>query len=195
MDDATLKRLRPENNSLGAISAAQSVLVEEEAKARERLLDLQNSRISLLLNGTTAQIREAEDQIRNAEILLMQFSALENLLKKQRADAERAAIAEEHERLVFEADAAAEKFNVFLQTKYPKAAAIIAEGCDLERRAWALRERLRGTDGVIRGQASMPEFAHVGLTAKSLGLLVRLPAHASGLPPAWWLDMASSHAR
>jgi hypothetical protein len=195
MDDATLKRLRPADTSLSAISAAQSALAGEEEKARERLLELQNSRISLLLNGTTAEIRAAEDETRNAEIELLQLGALADVLKDQRAEAERAAMAEQHERLAAEADAAAEKFNAFLQTRYPKAAGVIAEGCELERRAWTLRERLRGNGGVIRGSARAIDAAHVGGTAKSLGSLVRLPAHSAGLPPPWWPDMASPHAQ
>ena len=92
-----------------------------------------------------------------------------------------------HAQEIDQAREAITRFNHWLATEYAPHAAAIAAGIALERRAIALRERLRGVRTGTMPEGLLPlALAHVGADCRGLGFLVRLPSTEPGtVPPAW----------
>lgn len=187
MDAETLSRLRPSDDTSGAIEAALGAAQEERTTATHRTAELTIERAKLLLVGTTAAITKVETSLRDAATDLERITAIEGALAPLLEAAEEREADDARVQQVREAAAAIEKFNEWLRTEYAPLAAAIAGGIGLEKRAIALRERLRDrhTGAVPEGLPPLA-IAHVGSDGRSLSFLVRLPSAAPGIePPAW----------
>jgi hypothetical protein len=187
MDAATLKRVRPAADTAAAIRASLNLVAEERRSAEQRLAECSAARSTLLLDGTAAQIRDADTAIRDAQTDLQQFDAMLPELRRRLADAVAREAGDARAEQVRDAATKIEAFNAWFAENYAKHAAALAEGLELERLAWRAVDILRHP--LTRAPvATLPPItlAHVGCDARSLGFLARLPAAVPGQEPFWW---------
>jgi hypothetical protein len=161
-------------------------LRNEHAAITQRMADEAAGRPDLLLSGTPAAIRAAEQAKRDDDLNLSRLDALAAELSKRLTEA--AAIEAGAARAEQVRDAAAKilKFNHWLATVYTPHALAIAEGVEMERQAWRAIEALR--DPATKAtSADLPALsrAYVNRDARGLGFLTRLPAAAPGSPIVW----------
>lgn len=186
MDNKTLSRIRPAADTPEAIEAAIEAVKQEKAAAQTRLITAKAKRDVLLLTGTNAEIRAAEDAARDAELDLARLDAVGAPLAAQLADAvtrsHAAALAEQ----IRQAEEAITAFNAWFATEYEPHARAIAEGVALERKALRARDALR--DQVTKSlhmKLSPITLAWVGSQSRSLSFLTRLPAAERGAAIVW----------
>jgi hypothetical protein len=184
MDAKTLSRIRPADDSASAIRAAIAVVAQERSASEQRMADHAARRTDLLLSGSTAEIRAAEEAIRDAETDVARLDAIGAPLAAQLADAVAREAGDERTEQVRTATAKIEAFNSWFAESYAKHAKALAEGLELELAAQRALNALRSP--VL--PHGLPEMvrAHVGQDTRGLGFLVRLPAAAAGQPPFWW---------
>lgn len=187
MDAKTLAKLRPADGTPVAIRAAIDAVKQERAAAEQRLVNATARRASLLLEGSTAEIRAAEESARDAETDIARLDVMAPALATQLADAVAREAGDERAEQVRAAAAAVTKFNAWFETGYPVHAAALAEGLELERQALRAREALRNPNThTLTAELPEPARAFVGADGRGLGFLVRLPAAAAGQPAFWW---------
>jgi hypothetical protein len=186
VDAKTLARLRPADDSARAIRIAIDAVKHERTTAEQRMVDYAARRTDLLLNGSTAEIRAAEEAIRDAETDLARLDAISPALSSQLAEAVAREAGDAQAEQVRASVAKIERFNSWFAESYAKHAAALAEGLELEREAERARTALRNTTVAL--PTGLPEMARafVGSQARGLGFLVRLPAAAPAQQPFWW---------
>lgn len=181
-----LATLRPKSVTVADIRAALALIQEERAAVKQRMADEAERWPALLLVGSAAAIRAAEQSKKDDEINAIRLDALAAELSKRLTEA--AAIEAGAARAEQVRDAAAKilKFNNWLATVYTPHALAIAEGVEMERQAWRAIEALR--DPATKAtSADLPALsrAYVNRDARGLGFLTRLPAAAPGSPIVW----------
>lgn len=184
MDDATIQRLRPRDNTVTAIREAIAAVRAERDAVQQRIALLAADRPRLMLDGTTAELRAAEEATRDAERDLMQLDAIATALQQRLTDAAAAEAAEEYRRRFDAAAAAVGRYNAWFSKSYAKHARAIAEGAALEREAIQLTDGLR-QGGAFPDGMPRPTPVFVGREARALSFLLRLPATEPG-NAIWW---------
>ena len=184
MDDAIRERLKPADNTTHAIQLAMVSLHQEQRAAAERLAGLAAEKDELKRTGAHALAKQREADQAAIEAHLRELEAIGEVLDRQYDEALCIAAGEAAKAKVGEAQAAIEKFNLWLAKHYEKAARTIAEGIALEREALAHRDALQRFNAA---SAALPPLSqvYVGVEARNLSSLCRLPAIQPGQPLHW----------
>jgi LPS O-antigen subunit length determinant protein (WzzB/FepE family) len=118
MDAATLKKVRPTADTTAAIRVSLDLVAEERRGAERRLAGCVAARSGLLLDGTTAQIREADTAARDAQTDIQQFDVMAEELRRRLVDAAAREAGDVRAQQVREVAAAILTFNAWLATDY-----------------------------------------------------------------------------
>ena len=189
---ATLQR-RPKDDSAAAIQTALDQLEVERATAQERVAAAAERRAALLRTGTAAQVRDADENAHLARLDVERLGALiQDLLPKLSVAVGREQLADV-ETLFVEAERATKTWAAWWLERYPKLAAEIARGLELERAADRARAEYysasataaRDDDVLAAGGledvdlSPMPEAFGTGFP-RSASLAIALPAVRPG---------------
>jgi Arc/MetJ-type ribon-helix-helix transcriptional regulator len=186
MDAPQLKRLRPSANTSAAIRAALDLIADERLACEQRLAATTAARAGLMVEGATAQIRDADAAIRDAQTELQQFDAMAGELRRRLTDAVATEAGAAREMQVRDAVAKIEAFNTWFATVYTEHALAIAAGVDLERQAWRAILALRDpTTNAVPEDLPPLSRAYVNRDARGLGFLTRLPSAQPGPAIVW----------
>jgi hypothetical protein len=186
-----LEHFRPTDSSSAAIRTALVQIHAEREATQQQLTDHIARRTELLLAGTNAQIRAAEDATRDAELDLARLGVMAQALTEQHAKALESEAGDVRAHLAQEATAAIEAFNSWFASEYETHARAISAGLELERLAGRKIDDFRSIQGY--DLASLPALtcAHVGCDSRRLSFFARLPAATAGQAPFWWPALMS----
>jgi hypothetical protein len=184
MDSKTLERLRPKEESSAEIRESLRKIREETESTKRRLTCHVDRRNGLLLTGTAAEIKSAEESARDCEIHLARLSAMTAELEKSHAVLTGREGNNLHAHRISEATEAIDLWNDWFSEKYEPLAAALAEGLEIERAAIQKINALR-VGGAVPSSLPRLKLGYVGKEARAVGFLVRLPAVELG-KPFWW---------
>ncbi len=181
-----IDRVRPQGDTVAALQIALATLAQEHAAAHQRKQEAAISRAALLVNGSAADVRSAEERARDAELDALRLDAMRPELQRLLTDAVAREESAARDAAVREAAAAIEQFNEWVGKHYSKAAATIAQGMQMEKAALDAVNRLRGVN--TAPPAGLPPLAkaHVRSSVRGFGFLVRLPSAEPGAEGHWW---------
>ncbi len=181
-----ISRHRPVDASAAAVEASIDGLKAERATLLRKIESDEARRAALLIDGADKDIAAVESEIRNARLNIERIHATIPALERQLDDALAAEAAAEREAEMRTAAEATEQFNAWFDAEYAKAAAVIAEGVELERVATRLRDCVRDpVTGVMASGLPDLRLAFVGQQGRGLGFLTRLPGVEPGRGIVW----------
>jgi hypothetical protein len=177
-------KFRPSETTTAAVREQMARLFAEQASASQRLADLQAERDALEDKHQRAQAEQKAGEIAVVQRELRELEAIGEQLDSMFAEAVRVEAGQAAMLKVGDAQAAIEKYNLWLARTYEKAARQIAEGIALEQAALG---HIQALAPFAEATAALPKLAqtYVGREARSLSALCRLPASQPGQPIFW----------